>query len=47
MQALKEFKGAVISVSHNAAFVAEISNEKWIIDDGKITCVQLREAKAR
>ena len=46
-QALKNFKGAVITVSHNQAFVAEISNEKWIVEDGKITCVQLRDAKAR
>jgi ABC-type glutathione transport system ATPase component len=46
-QALKNFKGAVITVSHNQAFVAEIANEKWIVEDGKITCVQLRDAKAR
>ena len=46
-QALKNFRGAVITVSHNQAFIAEISNEKWIVEDGKITCVQLRDAKAR
>ena len=46
-QALKNFRGAVVTVSHNEAFVAEISNEKWIVEDGKITAIQLRDAKAR
>jgi len=46
-QALKNFKGAVLTVSHNQAFVAEIANEKWIVEEGKITCVQLRDVKAR
>jgi len=45
--ALKNFKGAVVTVSHNEAFVAEISNEKWIVQDGEITVVQLRDARAR
>jgi len=46
-QALKDFKGAVVTVSHNEAFVAEISNEKWVVENGQITVVQLRDAKAR
>ena len=46
-QALKNFKGAVVTVSHNESFVAEISNEKWIVEDGKILTVQLRDAKTR
>merc|ERR1719181_481095 len=46
-QALKDFKGAVVTVSHNEAFVAEISNEKWIVENGQITVVQLRDAKMR
>ena len=46
-QALKTFKGAVVTVSHNEAFVAEISNEKWIVEEGKITAIQLRDQKAR
>ena len=46
-QALKTFRGAVVTVSHNAAFVAEIANEKWIVENGSITMVQLRDAKAR
>ena len=46
-QALKTFKGAVVTVSHNEAFVAEISNEKWIVEGGQITCIQLRDQKAR
>jgi len=46
-KALKEFKGAVVTVSENEAFVAEISNEKWVVEDGSVTIVQLRDAKAR
>merc|ERR1712185_323207 len=46
-QALKNFKGAVVTVSHNEAFVAEISNEKWIVEDGGITTVQVRDIRAR
>jgi len=45
--ALKNFKGAVLTVSHNRDFVAEIANEKWIVEDGKIEVLQLRDAKAR
>jgi len=46
-QALKTFKGAVVTVSHNEAFVAEIANEKWIVENGEILVAQLRDAKAR
>merc|ERR1719453_2497315 len=46
-KALKEFKGAVVTVSENEAFVAEISNEKWVVENGAVTTVQLRDAKAR
>eukprot|EP00967_Tisochrysis_lutea_P016134 scaffold18191_cov25-Tisochrysis_lutea.AAC.1 len=46
-KALKDFKGAVVTVSENEAFVAEISNEKWVVEDGKVQCLQLRSAKAR
>ena len=46
-KALKDFKGAVVTVSENEAFTAEISNEKWVVDNGNITIVQLRDAKAR
>ena len=46
-QALKGFKGAVVTVSHNEAFVAEIANEKWIVENGEILIAQLRDAKTR
>ena len=45
--ALKNFKGAVTTVSENEAFVAEISNEKWVVEGGKVQVVQLRSAKSR
>merc|ERR1711988_195054 len=46
-KALKDFKGAVLCVSENEAFVNEISNEKWVVENGQVTMVQLRDAKAR
>ena len=46
-KALKDFKGAVVTVSENEAFVAEISNEKWVVENGQITVVQRRDAKSR
>merc|ERR1719235_992925 len=46
-QALKNFKGAVVTVSHNEAFVNEIVNEKWIVENGGITTVQVRDIRAR
>mmetsp|Transcript_11089 Transcript_11089/g.36411 ORF Transcript_11089/g.36411 Transcript_11089/m.36411 type:complete len:607 (-) Transcript_11089:388-2208(-) len=46
-QALKGFKGAVVTVSENEAFVNEISNEKWVVEEAAVTLVQLRDAKAR
>ena len=46
-KALKDFKGAVVCVSENEAFTAEISNEKWVVENANVTMVQLRDAKAR
>ena len=46
-KALKDFKGAVVTVSENEAFTAEISNEKWVVENGQVTVVQLRDAKSR
>ena len=46
-QALKGFKGAVVTVSHNEDFVKEISNERWVVAGGSVTVEQLRDAKAR
>ncbi|EOD04238.1 hypothetical protein EMIHUDRAFT_466248 [Emiliania huxleyi CCMP1516] len=46
-KALKDFKGAVVTVSENEAFVNEISNEKWVVEEAAVTLVQLRDAKAR
>ena len=46
-KALKDFKGAVVTVSENEAFVEEISNEKWVVEHGRVEVVQLRDAKKR
>jgi len=36
--ALKAFKGAVVIVSHNQAFLMEVCTELWMVDAGKVTC---------
>ena len=36
-QALKRFKGGVITISHNEAFVANLCNEFWLVADGVVT----------
>merc|ERR1719197_1668966 len=46
-KALKDFKGAVVTVSENEAVVDAISNEKLEIKDAKVVVTQLRDAKAR
>ena len=46
-KALKDFKGAVVTVSENEAFTSEISNEKWVVDNGNVVVHQIRDAKAR
>ena len=46
-QGAKDFKGAVVTVSENEAFTAEISNEKWAVENGSLNVTQLRDAKAR
>lgn len=34
--AVSEFDGAIVVVSHNRAFVASICKDLWIVDDGKV-----------
>ena len=46
-KALKDFKGAVVTVSENESFVDAISNEKLEIVERKVVLTQLRDAKAR
>ena len=46
-KALKDFKGAVVTVSENESFVDAISNEKLEIKGSKVELTQLRDAKAR
>ena len=31
------FKGAVITISHNQAFVESLCNEYWIVENGQVT----------
>jgi len=41
--ALKEFAGAVIIVSHNQHFLKNVCNELWVVADGKVTSSGRRE----
>ena len=34
--AVREFRGAVVMVSHNETFLAQCSNEMWIVQNGKV-----------
>jgi ATPase subunit of ABC transporter with duplicated ATPase domains len=36
-QALKGFKGGVVTISHNEAFVENLCNEYWLVADGVVT----------
>lgn len=35
-QALAEYEGAVLMVSHNQAFLSGFCNELWVVEDGKL-----------
>lgn len=35
--ALKSFKGGVVTISHNEAFVSNLCNEYWTVANGEIT----------
>jgi len=44
VRALKNFKGAVLTISHNQEFVDQVANDKWTLADGGIT-IQTRKEK--
>lgn len=35
--AIRTFKGGVVMISHNEEFVGALSNEQWLVNDGKMT----------
>ncbi|GIL45196.1 hypothetical protein Vafri_2513 [Volvox africanus] len=37
-QAIKEFGGGVVMISHHSEFVGALSNEVWDLKDGKLSC---------
>ncbi|GFR42452.1 hypothetical protein Agub_g3359 [Astrephomene gubernaculifera] len=37
-QAIREFGGGVVMISHHNEFVGALSNEVWQLQDGKLTC---------
>mmetsp|Transcript_17167 Transcript_17167/g.41137 ORF Transcript_17167/g.41137 Transcript_17167/m.41137 type:complete len:181 (+) Transcript_17167:1415-1957(+) len=37
VRAIKAFKGAVLTISHNQNFVKQVSSEQWQLDEGKVT----------
>lgn len=50
-KALQIFKGGVVTISHNEAFVAELCNEKWVVGGGvvhtELTGDKLAKAEAK
>eukprot|EP00984_Skeletonema_dohrnii_P000440 scaffold151_cov119-Skeletonema_dohrnii-CCMP3373.AAC.4 len=43
-ESVKNFKGAVICVSHDQFFVQTVANEAWVVNDGKVVRVDSFEA---
>ncbi|KAG2490532.1 hypothetical protein HYH03_010927 [Edaphochlamys debaryana] len=39
-QAIKEFEGGVVMISHHSEFVGALANEQWDLKDGQLTCSQ-------
>ena len=42
VRALKNFKGAVLTISHNQDFVEQVASEKWTLEGGRMA-VQTRK----
>ncbi len=38
-ESVKNFKGAVICVSHDQFFVQTVANEAWVVNEGKVVQV--------
>lgn len=43
-ESVKNFKGAVICVSHDQFFVQTVANEAWVVNGGKVVRVDSFEA---
>ena len=37
VHAIKEFRGGIVIISHNAEFMKNLLNEEWVIENGKVT----------
>eukprot|EP00287_Rhodomonas_sp_CCMP768_P005604 CAMPEP_0196731428 /NCGR_PEP_ID=MMETSP1091-20130531/11167_1 /TAXON_ID=302021 /ORGANISM="Rhodomonas sp., Strain CCMP768" /LENGTH=667 /DNA_ID=CAMNT_0042074565 /DNA_START=16 /DNA_END=2019 /DNA_ORIENTATION=+ len=45
--ALRNFKGAILVISHNQDFVDQVTNEKWAVDQGAVKIIQTaKESRA-
>ncbi len=44
-QAIKEFGGGVVMISHHSEFVGALANEVWDLKDGKLSCHAKEEGK--
>ena len=45
-KALSDFKGGVLTISHNKAFVNELCNETWLVGDGVVVAQAIAEGSA-
>ena len=39
-QAIKEFEGGVVMISHHSEFVGALAHEVWELKEGKLTCLE-------
>lgn len=47
VEAIKEFQGAVVMVSHDQYFLSQVATQFWSVADGKLTVYRdLSDAKA-
>ena len=37
IEAIQDFKGGIMVVSHDEYFVSKICNELWVVDSGRVT----------
>ena len=45
-RAIKAFKGAVLTISHNQTFVREVANERWMLEGGSVTFTKDKDSAA-
>lgn len=47
VEAIKEFQGAVVMVSHDQYFLSQVATQFWSVADGKLTVTWLKHLPLR